>query len=200
MGTADTRLIEGLQARNADRKHATDGHLHPRRPIGPAAARDLRVVERRLKFRLPELLRAVYTRVGNGGFGPAYGIVGTTGGFRLDGCLLESCYQKMLLLQEENPIWRWPRRLLPVANYGCGMWSCVDCEYKTLPMFLWDPNNLDEELSGLDAQLNWGGSFWTQRLLLRTWLDGWLHGRPEPEPKWPSNTWMRRRLGFALSK
>jgi hypothetical protein len=104
----------------------------------------------------------------------------------------------MLRLEKRNTIWRWPRRLLPVANYGCGMWSCVDCEYKTLPMVLWDPNNLDEELAGSDAQLNWGNAFWDQGLSLRGWLNGWLKRKPEPEPKWPRDAWMKKRLGFAL--
>ena len=90
------------------------------------------------------------------------GIVGTKGGFKLDQCSLESCYQEMLELEQDNSVWRWPQRLLPLANYGCGMWSCVDCEYKTLLMILWDPNNVNAELDGADARLNWGHAFWDQ--------------------------------------
>ena len=55
--------------------------------------------ERKLGFQVPELLRAIFLKVGNGGFGPQYGIVGTRGGFKLDECSLESCYQRM------NPTW-----------------------------------------------------------------------------------------------
>ncbi len=103
-------------------------------------------------------------------------------------------------LERENFVWRWPKRLLPLANYGCGMWSCVDCEYQKLPMLLWDPNNLQSELDGADARLNWGNSFWDQGSSLKTWLEGWLAGKQEPEPKWPTASRMKRRLGFTLHK
>jgi hypothetical protein len=164
------------------------------------AAKDLQAAERAVGFKLPELVRAVYLKVGNGGFGPGYGIVGTKGGAKLDGCTLESCYRDVSQLEDENAVWRWPRCLLPLANYGCGMWSCVDCEHKRLPMILWDPNNLDSELDAGDARLNWGSSFWGQGASLRMWLKGWLTQKQEPEPKWPSDAWMKKRLGFTLPR
>jgi hypothetical protein len=160
----------------------------------------LQVAERALGFKLPELLRAIYLEVGNGGFGPEYGIVRTKGGTKLDGCTLETCYGDMLKLKEQNIIWGWPGRLLPLANYGCGMWSCVDCAHQKLPMILWDPNNLDADLTGADARLNWGNSFWDQGLAFKGWLESWLSGKQEPEPKWPAASWLCKRLGFTLPK
>jgi len=198
MRTSNKDLIQRLQERNADRARATDGGIHPRKPIPPVAQKQLKVAERAISFKLPELCRAIYLKVGNGGFGPEYGIVGTKGGAKLDECTLETCYQNMLKLEKENSVWRWPERLLPLANYGCGMWSCVDCEYAKLPMILWDPNNLDAELDGPDARLNWGNSFWDQGLSLTKWLEGWLAEEQQPEPKWPSDSWMRKRLRFRL--
>jgi hypothetical protein len=200
MRASDERLIQRLRERNADREHATAGGIHPRKASPPVAAQALQIAERAIGFQLPNLLRAVFLEVGNGGFGPEYGIVGTKGGAKLDGCTLETCYQNMVKLENENSVWRWPKRLLPLSNYGCGMWSCVDCEYQKLPMILWDPNNLDAELDGADARLNWGNSFWDQGRSLRIWLEGWLAEEEEPEPKWPSDSWMRRRLGFTLPK
>jgi hypothetical protein len=205
MLTSHERLIQRLQERNADRKRATTGGIHSKTAIPPVAAKALQTTERALGFKLPELLRAIYLKVGNGGFGPEYGIVGTVGGTKLDGYTLETCYQNMAKLDSENSVWRWPKRLLPLANYGCGMWSCVDCEYQKLPMILWDPNNLDSELEGADARLNWGNSFWDQGRSLRIWLEAWLATEDEDEqwelePKWPSDFWMRKRLGFTLPK
>ena len=200
MRASEQVLIQKLQDRNADRQRATAGGIHPRKPIAPVAAKDLQVAEQALGFQLPELLRAIYREVANGGFGPEYGIVGTKGGFKLDKCSLESCYRGMLKLEKENSVWRWPKHLLPLANYGCGMWSCVDCEYKKLPMILWDPNNLDSELDGVDARLNWGNAFWDQGRSLKMWLEGWLAGKREPKPKWPNDSWMRFRLGFTFPK
>jgi hypothetical protein len=191
-------LTQRLRMRNADRERATDGGIHARKPFPPVAAETLQAAERAVGFRLPELLRVIYLKVANGGFGPEYGIVGTKGGARLDGCTLETCYQYMLKLERKNPVWRWPRSLLPVANYGCGMWSCVDGEYQKLPMILWDPNNLHLDLEGVDARRNWGNSFWDQGQSFRMWLEDWLAEKQQPEPKWPSDSWMRRRLGFRL--
>jgi len=191
-------LIQRLQQRNADRERATDGRIHPRKTIAPAAVEELQGVERAIGFKLPELLRAIYLEVGNGGFGPEYGIIGTKGGAQLDGYTLETCYLNMMHLEKQNAVWKWPKRLLPLANYGCGMWSCIDGEYPKLPMMLWDPNNLDSKLEGADARLNWGNSFWDQGRSFPMWLDAWLAGNSEPEPKWPDSSWMKRRLGFAL--
>jgi SMI1 / KNR4 family (SUKH-1) len=193
-------LVQRLQERNADRDRATDGGIHPRKPVAPVAAKAVQVAERAIGFNLPELLSAIYLKVGNGGFGPEYGIVGIKWGAKLGGYTLETCYQSMLKLEKENSVWRWPQQLLPVANYGCGMWSCVDCAYQKLPMVLWDPNNLDADLDSADARLNWGNSFWDQGLSLKTWLEGWLAEEQQPEPKWPSDSWMRKRLGFRLPK
>src|SRR5215472_3354144 len=189
MRASDQNLIQRLSERNADRDRATDGGIHSRKLTPPAAIKILRSVELEIGFKLPELLRTIYLRVGNGGFGPQYGIVGTRGGAKLDGRTLETLYKDMLKLERENSVWRWPKRLLPLANYGCGQWSCVDCEYKKLPMILWAPGNLDARLRGDDARLDWGNSFWDQGQSLRAWLEGWLAEKPEPEPKWPSNPW-----------
>jgi len=191
-------LIQRLQQRNADRERATAGHIHPRKSIAPATTEELQVAERAIGFKLPGLLSAIYLEVGNGGFGPEYGILGTNGGAELDGCTLETCYLNRVKLEKQNAVWRWPKRLLPLANYGCGMWSCVDCEYRTLPMMLWDPNNLDSKLDGANARLNWGNSFWDQGWSFPRWMEAWLAGNPEPEPKWPDSSWMKRRLGFTL--
>jgi hypothetical protein len=197
---ADQRLIQQLQERNADRERATTGGIHPRKAIRPVSLEALERAERSIGFKLPELVRAIYLEVGNGGLGPGYGIVGTKGGAKLDGCTLETCYENMVKLERENSVWRWPEHLLPLASYGCGMWSCVDCEFHRVPMILWDPNNLNSELDGADARLNWGNSFWDQGLTLNKWFEGWLAGGAEPEPKGPGNSWMRKRLGFTLPK
>jgi hypothetical protein len=113
MRVSDKDLIQRLQKRNADRERATTGGIHPRRPLPPVTVKELQVAERAIGFKVPELLRAIYLRVGNGGFGPEYGIVGIKGGAKLDGYTLETCYREMAKLEKENSVWRWPKRLLP---------------------------------------------------------------------------------------
>ena len=188
MTASDEQLIQRLQKRSTKLSGVDE--------FPAITAKELQIAERAVGFKFPEVLRGIYLNVGNGGFGPEYGIVGTKGGARRDGCTLETCYQKMLELEMENPVWRWPTRLLPLAEYGCGMWGCVDCEYKKLPMILWDPNNLNSEFKGADAKQNWGNSFWDIGQPFRTWLQSWLVEKQQPEPKWPSDSWMKKRLGF----
>jgi hypothetical protein len=105
MVRSERNLIQKLKERNANREHATDGQLHPRKPIPPAATKDIQVAERALGFQVPALLRAIYSEVANGGFGPEYGIVGTKGGFKLDKCSLESCYQGPIMVAACGPVW-----------------------------------------------------------------------------------------------
>jgi hypothetical protein len=52
-------LIQGLHKRNADRERATDGGVHPPKPLPPVAVSDLHVLEQALGFRFPALLRSV---------------------------------------------------------------------------------------------------------------------------------------------
>lgn len=51
----------------------------------PATEKQILKTEQQLRFALPPLLRLLYTRVANGGFGPGYGIIGAIGGFSFTG-------------------------------------------------------------------------------------------------------------------
>lgn len=64
--------------------------------FAPISRKDLRSVEETIGFELPEFVRSLYLNVGNGGFGPEYGIVGAKNGEKLDGFTLETCYENML--------------------------------------------------------------------------------------------------------
>lgn len=194
LSASDLNLLVRLQLRNADRAIATDGGIHPRAAVPTVSAAQLNAIEKSLGFALPQIVRSLYVVVGNGGFGPAYGIVGVRGGAKLEGKTLETCYHGMRQLHREHPMWKWPEQLLPLANAGCGMWSCVDCTYKSLPMILWDPNNLDSDSDDADARIRWCYSFWDQGMSVKAWLRGWLSGCDEPEPKRPSLRWTKSRI------
>jgi hypothetical protein len=69
-------LVKELQERVADPRRAADCAINePRRPPAPISADQLGRVEQLLGFGLPEMLRALYLEVGNGGFGPGYGLL-----------------------------------------------------------------------------------------------------------------------------
>jgi len=193
----EQKLIERLQERVKDPDRASDEGLamkvHP-----PAKARLLAIAERKLGFQLPDLLRAIYTQIGNGGFGKAYGFVGIEGGATDEsGRSFVRVYKDMGQYQKDSPLWRWPEQLLPVCRLGCGMWSCFDCKRANVPVFIFDPNNLssdpeDEE----ETRLRWANSFWYESRSLIAWLESWLNETQEKEPKWPSRAWLKERIGY----
>lgn len=71
----------------------------------------------------PPLLRRLYLEVGNGGFGPGYGLlpIGTEDDTRKNaGETLLGEYRAMMELAS------WPRGLLLAFDFGCAIWSCID--------------------------------------------------------------------------
>ncbi|HEX2475181.1 MAG TPA: hypothetical protein VHK01_10560, partial [Lacipirellulaceae bacterium] len=66
----------------------------------PASTESVQLAESKLGFSLPSFLKDVYTQVGNGGFGPGYGIIGTPGGFTDDGNDIAGVHQ--LMSQEDE--------------------------------------------------------------------------------------------------
>lgn len=48
----------------------------PAQPWPPASGAEIRAFEQRTRTQLPALWREIFTSIGNGGFGPGYGIYG----------------------------------------------------------------------------------------------------------------------------
>jgi hypothetical protein len=108
----------------------------------PATPAQIWVTEDVLGVPLPPMLRALYTTVANGGFGPAYGIIGIAGGYTFGAngrcqTLDQMCKEDPALnyvdlssyLQERgNPPWiewdsmprSWFRHFWPICYIGCG--------------------------------------------------------------------------------
>lgn len=130
----------------------------------PAPADVVEEAEDLLGCRLPPLLRRLYLEVGNGGFGPGYGMLGLRGGHRDD------TRQAALGLYRQahgtsSPHWSFlPAGLLPVCYWGCGVYSFIDCSRPEGPMWGWDPNP-----GPVDRQ-----ALFPQSLALAGWLDRWV--------------------------
>ncbi|MCC9155668.1 SMI1/KNR4 family protein [Streptomyces parvulus] len=121
--------------------------------------------EAALGFPLPPLLTELYRRIGDGGFGPEYGLLP----------LLDSppsgepaAVPQYLANREggrKDPDWPWPEGVLPISHWGCAMYACVDCRSPQATVLLFEPNAGDADHAWyLDAPslADW----------LRTWLDG----------------------------
>lgn len=91
----------------------------------------------RLGFQIPSLLAAVYREVGNGEFGPNDGLLRLSGGS--DG---NSMVDEYLARRASNvsSAWAWPEGVLPILDWGCAMYACVDCRSKDNPVLLFEPN------------------------------------------------------------
>lgn len=101
----------------------------------PASATELAAAEAHLGFPVPPVVRRVYTDVANGGFGPGYGLVGIGGGrpgFR-NRARTWFCDDKYISLRS-NPQIQWPPQVLPVCDWGCGIYSCIDTTNEDAPM------------------------------------------------------------------
>jgi hypothetical protein len=97
-------------------------------PFPPASQKDVEEAEACLGFPIPKLLKSIFLEVGNGGFGPGRGgsIIGLKGGYASDfGTIVETYKQLNEYQESEGKAWK--VGLLPFCEWGCNLFSCVDC-------------------------------------------------------------------------
>ena len=162
-------LIARIQRRADEPTTRTDNSdiaLPPRFP--PVMSAELSLAERRLGFGLPAFLAEVYQAVGNGGFGPGYGVIGLPGGFKHDeGRSIVEMYQSYHVTSADDPTWHWPDGLVPLCDWGCAIFSCVDCSTGAIITF--DPGEQPEgELMTL--------AFAQSHFSVAAWFEDWVSG------------------------
>ncbi|MGP0067184.1 MAG: SMI1/KNR4 family protein [Isosphaeraceae bacterium] len=115
-------MVESLARRIGD--HVTSSG----KPLAfPPASEDcMQEAEGRLGFSIPPLLKLCYLKVGNGGFGPGYGLIGVRGGYESDFGTLVETYEQLKGDYASQGM-SWEVGLLPFCEWGCGTFSCVDC-------------------------------------------------------------------------
>lgn len=147
----------------------------------------LAAAETSLGFALPSLLRQIYLQVGNGGFGPGYGLIG-----------LEELLQ---VYNEMRQLPGWPERMVPLCTWGCGIYSCLDCSLSAGPIYVYSPDthvleghgisevtltNAEGEVvwtyhphpseGGRDDTLN-GMDLLLHKTSLQEWIEAWVDGK-----------------------
>ena len=125
----------------------------------PVASADaVRLAEARLGFAIPELLKNLYLNVANGGFGPGYGVIGVAGGHRSSLGTLVETFDEIVRGAEYLKL-KWNTRLLAFCDWGCNIYSCVDCSEPGNPIFRSDECRVSPAGYGLNE-------------FFEKWLDG----------------------------
>jgi hypothetical protein len=95
----------------------------------PASPMEIALTESKLGFRLPPLLRQIYG-VANGGLGPGFGLLRIGEGADTLAAVYRSFADSSIAPKPSEPgfdQYPWPDRLLPICDWGCAIWSCLDC-------------------------------------------------------------------------
>jgi hypothetical protein len=163
MTDADHALIDRLLAW----LHSDSGrHWRSSHPLPPPITAELLAVEEgRLGFALPPLLRAIYLRVGNGGFGPGYGLIGVADGHSVHDQSLVDLYLDLIHSEPPQP---WPRAYLTICDWGCNTTSLLKWTEADAPIFLFDGKMYD-----LDRP--WETAMTAEAPSLAAWFDQWLN-------------------------
>jgi hypothetical protein len=107
-------------------------------PFPVASEKSIEEAETKLGFSIPRLLKSIYLKVGNGAFGlkkfPG-GLIGVQGGYASDFGTLVETYEQLKRDQESEGK-QWRRGLLPFFEWGCNIFSCVDCSVPDHPVYL----------------------------------------------------------------
>ncbi|TDU05546.1 SMI1/KNR4 family protein SUKH-1 [Streptomyces sp. 846.5] len=119
--------------------------------------------ESELGFALPPLLTCLYCEVANGGFGPGYKLLPLVG----DDRTAVATYRAERAQSRAEPPPHWPHGILPIMDWGCGMYAAVDCLRPDTPVLLFEPNAVDD---------NWADAWFQDAASLSQWLTSWLGG------------------------
>jgi hypothetical protein len=106
-------------------------------------------VESAIGIEFPALLKQCYTQISNGGFGPGYGITGLPGGHESSwGDLIETVEE---LRRHEDC----EEAYLPLIDWGCGHFTCIDCDDEDMAVTLKDGDFHHEEFNLRELMYRW---------------------------------------------
>jgi hypothetical protein len=164
-------LIADLRRRAADGSLATDeGPEFAQTGTPPVDEQSILRAELILGRALPPLLRQAYGLVGNGGFGPGYGLLPLLPGGAASGAeSVVGLYRAFCSTDPEDPAWCWPAHVVPFCDWGCAIRSCVDCSSPESAVITFDPN-----VRGVGEPMS--SAFALTHSSLRAWFSDWIAG------------------------
>ena len=175
MSRAENLLIEKIRERLGDPMRFVDlpgainKTLHLKLPP-PVTLSEMELAEKKLGFRLPSLLRALYLQIGNGGFGPGYGLIGLdergAGNYHIN--LVDGYIEGVNFMHPDYP--PWPKQFLVICNWGDNITSVLDWAATQCPVYRF---NGDRYAAGpFESAMDF------ESPSLQTWLEDWLNDRP----------------------
>lgn len=142
------------------------GWIEPLPPLTPAPLDAVVEAESAAGVPLPPLLRRLYLEIGNGGFGPGYGLLGLRGGHTAAGAIAITALES-----DVRRGWDGPAIPLLLCDWGCGITSLIDLTDGQI----WgrDPNPAPEGVTRCFPQpmtiTDWFGR-WLEGTLYQPWL------------------------------
>ena len=177
----DDHLINGLKRAVRMRDFPPNEYVGHVPDILPTLTEDdVAYAEKRPGFALPSLFRRLYLEVGNGGFGPGYGIFPLdTGKDSLDSIVTAYFAMRAMTQQDIDENWAddedkpslWPKHVLMICDWGCNIYSLLNCADSNHRIFRMDSNASLKELAFESASLH-------------DWLEMWLAGEPLFDLDW----------------
>jgi hypothetical protein len=160
-------LIAAIRRRLQAKITDLGGATYPK--LSPGDRVEIANDEKRLGFTLPPLMKRLYVEIGNGGFGPGFGLIGLTNGTP-DGTgkTAPAIYSQLRAADRDDQNWKWPHGLLPICDWGCAILSCVDCSDPNFRMRIFDPN--------VHEGNDWADSFFEESDGFEIWMREWASG------------------------
>jgi len=143
------------------------GEVEALPPLSPASPQTIADAEGVVGWPLPPLLRRMYLELGDGGFGPGYGLLPLSTpapGHRRE--TIADLWQAAHRTPGHHPWSTFPEPLLPICHWGCGIYSFVDCSSSDAQMWAVDPNGMPRDVNVV----------FHQDKSLPDWLDRWVDG------------------------
>ena len=158
-------LIQRLQDR-IQRVPSTDLEcVPPIRPRPVLTIEDVETAEFDLGFTLPPLIRSLYLHVADGGYGPGWGILPLNIDEQPSIVAHDHWFRRSW--KTGRPPKGWPDPFIRFCEWGCNIYSGVDCSQAACPVLRFDPHRAGRK----DVDL-----LVTECCSLAEWLTAWLDG------------------------
>jgi SMI1 / KNR4 family (SUKH-1) len=182
----ENTLIERLKETIRTNRHPTGEYTwHRQIASPPVTVEELAQAEVQLGFELPTFLRRLYLEVGDGGFGPGYGLFPLNAHNPSTDSLVTAYLGMRSMSQKDiDEHWAdeevkpslWPERVLMICDWGCNIYSCLNCSSPDLPILRMDSN--------VNFMVEWA----IEASSLQQWLETWEDGKPLFALNWEQAT------------